>query len=101
MCVPSATLLSAIDQVPPVAVALPLVVAPSLSVMLAPASAVPVNVTLEDASSALSAGVENTGAAGAAVSTVKACDAGVASRLPAASLARTAKVCGPSPSEAV
>ena len=94
-------LLTVIDQVPPVAVAVPRVVEPSLSVTVAPASAVPVNVTLEAAMSALSAGAVNAGAAGAAVSITKVCVPGVGSTVPAAFLARTSKVCVPSDSVAV
>ena len=87
-----------IDQFPPVAVVLPRVVAPSLSVSVEPASAVPVNVTLPMPKSALSAGVLNTGAPGAAVSTMNVWVPGVGSTVPAAFLARTSKLCVPSAS---
>ena len=76
----------------------PTTASPIRTTMPALASAVPLTVGVSSAVWIPSAGDVITGAAGATVSTFQVWLAGVASVLPARSVARTSKVCGPSAS---
>ena len=93
-CAPSATELIVTVQLPPVAVAVPRVVAPSRTVTVAPASAVPQSVTVLVFWVALLPPI--TGAFGATVSTVIVRVLELPETLPAASVAFATYACAPS-----
>jgi len=97
VCEPSATDTTVFDQLPtPDAVVVPREVGPSKISTVAPASAEPESVNEPVLLCVPSTGASIVGAAGAVVSIVHVRLAGVGSTLPAASVALTRKLCGPS-----
>src|SRR5918998_4319075 len=101
VCDPSVTPVSVLLHAPlPLATVLPRLVAPSRTATVAPLSAVPSRTIVEVLWRLPVAGLVIAGAAGLSVSITQVKLAGVDSVFPASSVARTSRVCEPSPSAA-